>query len=182
MITPIFNPEKSLHAILYIANKLPPDKRDFHKIFKVLYFADREHLAEYGRTITGDTYVKMERGPVPFNIYDIFKAIKKGKAVPNDVANFTLCFAVVDRHYILPLQPANLDYVSKSDLRKIDCSLLTYGDMSYDDLTNASHGTAWTNAKDGSPISVVDILKEAGQEDDYIAYISEHLAAQHSLC
>ena len=33
--------EKSIHAILYVANKL--DRKDFHKIFKVLYFADINH-------------------------------------------------------------------------------------------------------------------------------------------
>ena len=69
MTTPVFNPEKSLQAVLYVANRL--ERKDFHKIFKVLYFADREHLTKYGRPITGDTYVAMEYGPVPSMIYDI---------------------------------------------------------------------------------------------------------------
>ena len=53
MATPVFNSEKSLQAVLYIANRV--ERKDFHKIFKVLYFADREHLIKYGRPITGDT-------------------------------------------------------------------------------------------------------------------------------
>lgn len=55
MATPVFNSEKSLQAVLYIANRV--ERKDFHKIFKVLYFADREHLIKYGRPITGDTYI-----------------------------------------------------------------------------------------------------------------------------
>jgi len=39
-------------------------RKDFHKIFKIIYFADRQHLADWGRPITGDTYIAMEAGPV----------------------------------------------------------------------------------------------------------------------
>jgi len=42
MATPIFNFEKTIHAALYVAEKIKI--KDFHKIFKILYFADREHL------------------------------------------------------------------------------------------------------------------------------------------
>ena len=34
-----------------------------HKICKILYFADREHLSKYGRSITGDVYIAMTYGP-----------------------------------------------------------------------------------------------------------------------
>ena len=61
MTTPVFNPDKSVQAVLYVANRL--ERRDFHKIFKVLYFADREHLTKYGRPITGDTYMQWNMAP-----------------------------------------------------------------------------------------------------------------------
>lgn len=69
MTTPVFDANKSLQAVLYVVNRLK--RRDFHKIFKVLYFADRTHLIKYGRPITGDTYIAMEYGPVPSMIYDM---------------------------------------------------------------------------------------------------------------
>ena len=69
-----FNKEKALNAILYIAQNL--NRRDFHKIFKILYFSDREYLARYGTTITGDCYIAMEAGPVPSKVYDIFKSLE----------------------------------------------------------------------------------------------------------
>jgi len=67
--------EKSVHATLLVLNELG-GTTDFHKVFKILYFADQKHLARYGRPVTGDSYVAMKNGPVPSNIYDIFKAIK----------------------------------------------------------------------------------------------------------
>ena len=69
-----FNEHKTVNAVLYIVEKLK--RRDFHKIFKLLYFSDREHLSVYGRTITGDVYIAMVDGPVPSNLYDIFKSVR----------------------------------------------------------------------------------------------------------
>ena len=34
-----FDKEKSLNALLYVANRV--QRMDFHKIFKIIYFADR---------------------------------------------------------------------------------------------------------------------------------------------
>lgn len=48
-----FDRTKALNALLYVANHV--QRKDFHKIFKVVYFADRQHLADWGRPITGDT-------------------------------------------------------------------------------------------------------------------------------
>ena len=73
MTTPIFNFEKTINSALYIAERIKI--KDFHRVFKILYFADREHLSKYGRPITGDTYIKMSDGPVPTKLYDIFKRV-----------------------------------------------------------------------------------------------------------
>ena len=41
------------NAALYVANRLPKEQCRLHKVFKILWFADMEHLKKYGRTITG---------------------------------------------------------------------------------------------------------------------------------
>ncbi|VXD20803.1 hypothetical protein PL8927_70018 [Planktothrix serta PCC 8927] len=50
-----FNIEKGIESILYILklleNKAQPT---LHRVSKVLYFADKEHLEKYGRFIFGD--------------------------------------------------------------------------------------------------------------------------------
>lgn len=63
-----FDPEKAVEVILYVASRV----RDsgFHRVSKILYFADRDHLAMYGRFICGDSYVAMKNGPVPSGAYD----------------------------------------------------------------------------------------------------------------
>lgn len=47
---------------------------DQMKIAKLVFLADRVHLLRYGRTITGDSYVCMEHGPVPSTTRDLVNA------------------------------------------------------------------------------------------------------------
>ncbi|MDR3226282.1 MAG: SocA family protein [Prevotellaceae bacterium] len=180
MLTPIFNLEKSLNAILYIAHKL--QRKDFHKIFKVLYFADREHLSKYGRPITGDTYIKMINGPVPSKIYDIFKAVKGDSFFSDEATEYKKLFNIVNDYIIEPLQLANLDFLSKTDIEEIDNSLLIYGNLPFGEITKLSHDYAWASAIDDCPIDMANILREVGQSEDYIEYINDFYITQKSIC
>ncbi len=71
----LFKQGIAIQAILYILKKMG-GTCDIHKCHKILYFADNEHLSKYGRSITGDAYVRMDFGPVPTCIYDLFKAVR----------------------------------------------------------------------------------------------------------
>src|SRR3979411_231740 len=42
-------------------------------IAKIFFYADKEHLADWGRSICGDFSVAMENGPVPSNTYNLVK-------------------------------------------------------------------------------------------------------------
>ena len=178
MTTPVFNLEKSLQVILYVANSLR--RKDFHKIFKVIYFADREHLSKYGRPITGDTYIKMKDGPVPSKIDDIFKAVRGDSFfATNEITNrFTELFSVHDWYFISPKKEANLDYLSQSDTEELDSSLDKYGSMSWDEIREKSHDFAWRSTPDNGQISIDSIMRETGEDEAYIAYISEQIAFQ----
>jgi len=179
MTTPVFNLEKSLQAILYVASSLK--RKDFHKIFKVLYFADRGHLSKYGRSITGDTYIKMEYGPVPSNIRDIFSAVRGDSFFAPYATEYKKLFTI-NGFFVCPNMDADLDYLSRSDIEEIDESLRIHGEMSMDDLTNKSHDFAWHSTLDNTPISVEDILREAGSEEEYIQYIKEQIALDKAVC
>lgn len=169
MTIPVFNLEKSLNSVLYITSKLRT--KDFHKIFKVLYFADREHLAEYGRTITGDCYIKMDNGPVPSNIYDIFKTVRKDGFWAKNSKQFEKYFSVVDRFLIEPKMSADLDVLSESDIEQLDKSIATYGEMTFAELKDKSHDFAWSSTADDSVITMDKILQERGEDEEYVKFI-----------
>lgn len=166
-----FNLQKSLQVVLYIANRLT--RKDFHKIFKIMYFSDRDHLSEYGRTITGDTYVAMNDGPVPTNIYDIFKSLRGDGFFANRAEEFNKYFEVVNWNFIKPVGKENLDFLSESDIEKLDNALKVYGNLTWDEIREKSHDYAWRSTAKDCPISLDNLLLERGENEDYISFVNE---------
>ncbi len=76
------NWEKALQAIDFIATRRAGLTQYY--IGKILFFADRDHLLDFGRPITGDKYVAMEHGPVPSAIRDL---LKLDSDYPDDLLN-----------------------------------------------------------------------------------------------
>lgn len=181
MTTPIFDLEKSLQVILYVANSL--QRKDFHKIFKVIYFADREHLSKYGRTITGDTYIAMKDGPVPSNIDDIFKAVRGDSyfAKVENIAVFSNLFCIHDWYLVQPKQQANLDYLSQTDVEELNDSLEKYGALSWDEVREKSHDYAWRVTTENRQMSIEDILRENGADEDFISFVTEDICAHKAM-
>ena len=63
-----FQPLKAIAAIEVLALRNVPELSKY-KIAKLIFLADKLHLVQYGRTITGDKYCAMEHGPVPSSVY-----------------------------------------------------------------------------------------------------------------
>src|SRR6056297_2388937 len=77
-----YNKEKLIQVSAYILKRLGGTS-DMHKLFKVLYFAEKDYLSKFGRMITGDNFIAMKYGPVPSMIFDIFKVVR-GDSIFND--------------------------------------------------------------------------------------------------
>ena len=165
-----FDERKTINSVLYIAERL--QRKDFHKIFKLLYFSDREHLNIYGRTITGDTYIAMSDGPVPSNLYDIFKSVR-GDGYYKDDGKFGQYFSIVDWDLVKTKVQPDLKELSQTDIKCIDNSLRIFGAMSWDEIREKSHDYAWRNTIPNRAIDFSNIIREIGGEDDYIEYLKE---------
>ncbi len=174
-----FNKEKALNAVLYIARNLK--RSDLHKIFKILYFSDREHLAEYGSPITGDTYIAMEAGPVPSKIYDIFKIVR-GDSYMTDMEHFGELFAIEDWMYLKPKKEADLRKLSPNEKEIIDNCIRDYGSLSYDEIKEKSHDIAWRSTAKDYEIKLDDIAREAGLDNEDLEYINELRNLENALC
>lgn len=174
----LFRKDESIQAILYVASKY--QKKDIHKICKTLYFADQEHLSKYGRSITGDTYIAMSFGPVPSSIEDIFKAMRGGyfEQYVNDIRQY---FDFINDYCIRLNKEADLDYLSESDIECLDNAIVKCNGKSFNELTEMSHDYAWSNTRKDRSMSVKDILREAGDDEDYASYISEKLKLEESF-
>lgn len=177
---PVFRKESALEAILYIAQNIG-DRKDMHKIFKTLYFADREHLSRYGRSITGDTYIAMTYGPVPSKIDDMFKAVRGDSYFSDCAADLKKAFRFTNKYVIEPGRRANTDYLSESDMECLDFAINICKDKTFGELTNMSHDLAWNNTKKDREMSIKDILRETGDTEAYIEYIHSKLELENAF-
>ena len=57
--------KKIIQALAYIAYQQADHKINSMKAYKLLWLADRYHLRQFGRTITGDTFFALPHGVVP---------------------------------------------------------------------------------------------------------------------
>jgi uncharacterized phage-associated protein len=149
----IFDEEQAIEAILYIAQNV--QEPTFHRISKVMYFADKAHLEQYGRFICGDSYVAMKHGPVPLSIYEILKSVR-GDGKYLEKANQAFC--VQHKYLVKPLRQADCDYFSDSDLECLDKAIKEYGTLSFYELTELSHDTAWANADENDCIELEQMI------------------------
>lgn len=176
----LFDKDKAINALLYILNKLTT-KKDMHKISKIFYFADREHLAKYGRTITGDTYIAMDFGPVPSYLDDIFKAVRGNSYFSNCSEEFKKSFHFINNFEIESSTTANMDYLSKTDISCLDNAIKLCGEKSFKELVTLSHDYAWNATGKNSAMSYKDILTEAGVDDDYINFTMQNMELEKAL-
>lgn len=168
----MFNFEKALNTLLYVTEALGTP--DFHKVFKVLYFAEREHLAKYGSPIVCDKFISMDYGPVPSKVYDILKAAKNDNGLPikEDVKELVdSSIAVVGNYRVQAKVSPDLDFFSETELECLDKQLATCRDLDFTTLSNTSHDSAWKKAQGNYEMSVYDIAEAGGADETMISYI-----------
>ena len=172
-----FDKEKSLNALLYVANRV--QRKDFHKIFKIIYFADRQHLADWGRPITGDTYIAMEAGPVPSRLYDMLKIVRGDSYLP-DTEGLGEYFQVENWMYVRPLQDADLNKLSANEQEAMSAAIEKYASLSYDEIKEKSHDIAWRSTARDFAIQWDNIAREVGLDEVEVACLQDY-STMHPL-
>ena len=160
MINPIYGTDVLLNAALWVAERLPEQDRRIHKLFKILWFADLLHLKQYGRSVTGDTYIAMNYGPVPSALYDMIK----GNCSPE-----LRVFTQYDKGFFDISKKCNTDYLSESDVETLQKAFDENAKLSFDRLVQKSHASAWNSAwKEGENTSIrmSEILDEIDADDE----------------
>lgn len=163
-----FNSKKAVEAVLFVACSV--DDPSFHRISKLLYFADKIHLERYGRLICGDDYVAMRHGPVPSRVYDMLKAVAgRGESLWADEAR--AAFEAVNSFTVKPQRKPDLNALSKSEIESLEQAIDRYGKKSFSELTTASHDEAWNAVDDNDLISVEDIARTLPNAEEVLEHV-----------
>jgi uncharacterized phage-associated protein len=149
-------------------------RADFHKIFKILYFADQKHVKKMGRPIFQDDYIKMPYGPVPSTAYDLLKALR-GQGKLADLRPFLTPFLTLEKNFhVLPNQITfDADQFSEVELGCLDEAIEENKNLSFGVLSDKSHDEAWNKAADNGVISLGLIAGSTGLAPEQIAYVEE---------
>ena len=181
-----FDIDKAIAATIYIASRNPTELTQA-KLFKLLYFADKDHLVRYCRPITGDWYTAMKDGPVPSNLYNAFNEIGRAK---NENAKRLAKSISLDKTFQYPrLQiTGRLDslQLSLSDTQSLDRILDRYGNMSFSQLRRIAHDTtAYDNAwgkkpetQDAFPMTFEDFFED---DENALSGVKEEMIENDSL-
>ena len=162
----VFQREKAIEMVLYLAQRL--DNPTVLQICKLMYFADKRHLDDWGQFLCGNDYVAMVHGPVPIDIYDMIdKARKRGNA------NFK-----VGKQSVKPLRNANMDMISEAARQSLDWVLCEYGAMRIGRLYEIAHEEeAWQKAWDDEgtekrfDIPLLSIASSLSDSETLIAHL-----------
>lgn len=164
-----FDQKVALEAILYLAEHSASPT--FHHIAKLLYFADRMHLEQYGRFICGDRYVAMKHGPVPSGVYDMIKAAQHGVQYLH-FPEAEGAFDVIGRYTVRPHRSADQGWFSSSDLTCLNEALRMYDRYTFEQMTNLSHDSAWRAADENDFIPIEAIVASVGNPSGLLEQVT----------
>lgn len=142
---------KAIEAIVWLSNKQPGI--DIYHVVKIIFFADKIHLNRYGRPLIGDTYRKMEYGPVPSVVKDLIT--KNMWLSPRQLEKISKAITVDKDNYYKaqPNRDADLSYFSKSDLNCLSESFEKYKNSTFDELYIMTHQEpCYIEAEEKGPI------------------------------
>ena len=164
-----FKPEKTVASIGYLVQQT---EADLYSVMKMLYLADKAHLGAFGRTITGDTYTAMEKGPLPERAYNLCKYVRGTRANFSPMPEACDLLQMDGFKFRLLTEP-DLDELSRSDIEALDQAAALHRDGGWQALFNAAHDDAWRHSWDQAQsrgvgsigMDIIDIARSVGSDD-----------------
>jgi uncharacterized phage-associated protein len=168
-----FNEKKATQAAAHLL-KLRGGKMSYLKLIKLLYLADRKALTSWGRPITTDRFVSMNRGPVLSRILDL---VTDGEdpGAPSIWASFIS--EPANYEVGLKSDPSD-DELSSAEIAVLDEVFKEFGHLGRWELVELTHRLPeWKDPNGGAiPIRISDILKAEGKSPMEISAVEDELS------
>jgi uncharacterized phage-associated protein len=168
-----FNEKKATQAAAHLL-KLRGGKMSYLKLIKLLYLADRKALTRWGRPISTDRFVSMDRGPVLSRVLDL---VTDGD--DPDAPSIWASFISEPANYEVRLKndPSD-DELSDAEIGVLDEIFKEFGTWSRWELVRFAHTLPEWKDPQGSaiPIRISDILKAEGKSPLEISAVEDELS------
>ena len=142
---------KLIEAALYLSD-LSIDDPNFSmtKLVKLLYYADCESFIQYGKPITGTTYLHFPHGPYPENWYRIREHMEKNGDVE---ILYETSVPGYQKYRLLPQRSADLERFSLEERRCLEAQVPRFASFNAAGMEEYAHQeVGWLSTEDGQPI------------------------------
>ena len=135
--------------ILYIANRLASHpKFGATKLNKILFFSDFIAYAKLGKSITGEEYQKLPKGPAPKYLMPV-----RAKMDSKDIICYSQETLSGLQHRIAPKRPADLRKFTSEQISIVDQVIDLLKDKDAEEVSELSHFfIGWKIVKEGEEI------------------------------
>lgn len=179
-----YDKQKLTEAVVYILNKT--GSIGYYHIFKILYFANAEMLAKFGKPLVADKFYALQDGPVPTMLFDCLKGYGwRGESELDSLLSSAVERGWGDAYYIVsPKREPKMEFLSKADTQALDDSINEHLHMGYQQLREKSHGAEWErayNSRSGNVMESAGMARDAGANEDMVDYIREMEDIQNAL-
>lgn len=130
-------PDKFREAIIYISRKSELDpKFSVTKLNKILFFSDFVFFGQHGKSITGQKYSKLERGPVPKAMMPVSKEME----ADGDLIIREGTYYGYPQKKPIALRDPHLEVFLAIEIAMIDSVIEQFWRFTAKEISGASHG------------------------------------------
>jgi uncharacterized phage-associated protein len=172
-------------VVTYILQKMP-EGIDYIHLFKMVYFAQQEHLKIYGMPLMDDTFKARKHGPVPSLTYKVLQGVEGKRPLDTEELRQFASVLKVEQQgghqwiKIVPGTVCDMDELSGANIKVLDKWIEKCKDVRSFDLSDLSHDSAWQHAKEqtektgeDTKITLYDMAEAAGASKDMLRVIRE---------
>lgn len=183
-------------VVLYILDQYS-GRIDNLKLYKLMYFAQKEHLKLYGSELVGETFKAIQHGPVPTFTKRAFDALFHNNEKTEDIDDFCISFETHKQEYqgtksftvISSSEKPDMDELSMSNIKCIDAVMELYKDKDAYELCEISHkDKAWIKASkraemdpQSNRMTTMEILWAANASKKLKDYVRENLRLEEAM-
>lgn len=169
-------------VVLYVLQNFK-EGVDYIKLFKIIYFAQKDYLANYGKVLCPDTFKARTYGPVPALTDKVIKLVELQEEEIESYPDLKgYCDSIkVENQLVFALASPDMDYLSKKECEYLDKWYNYCKDKdSKEELSPESHDSAYDVAyaryqvdPQLGTLTNMEIAKAGGATEKMIAYIRE---------
>ncbi len=153
--TPVLNREKYINALLYFIAECGNEKLGIMKLNKLFYYLDFIAYRDRNKSVTGETYMHLPKGPFAFSLQDkIIKFAQKEKLIEQK-EDASEKFG--KRNRFQALKQPNMSVFDEYEQRLLGYLCVTFKDWSTDQMIAQTHSEApWVFSRPSKPLNYKD--------------------------